>query len=853
MFRTITSMALMLGGLTLSRGVLAQTSDATLTVRLAVGATSQGAFNNGDLLATRVTVFARSGARPALSSATGIMGPTVGTARAGASFTVEVPRLYTPTAAGTSNPYTVEVSWQDTLTTREGRAVGIVALSRGANTVGPITIENDAPPAPASIMCYPNPPSTETDLYVYWSGPSPRPGDFDRFELHRSTTLGFVPSSSTLVSLLPWGVSNRVVTGGTPATGYYFCIRIYDQYGAFSDRCTSAPCRTDPLRDAGPDVMDAAMDVPRDVGPDAMDAAMDVSRDVGPDAMDAAMDVSRDVGPDAMDAALDAATDRGPDATDTGIDAPRDGATDVATDRGSDVAIDLGGMAGFTSTAPTSAPANTPYTYTPRAENGSGVAATMYTATGLPAGTTIDPRTGTITWLPGFADVGRMVMITVTATLPGGTTVRQSFTVTVTCPDNDGDGHGDARCPMSMGDDCDDARADTAPGAMERCNGIDDNCDGRADEGDPTALCGPGQSCDRTTRSCRPTCMSSAECTAAPIVCTPERVCALCIPGPGGNATACAGLPEGGACLADGVGGVFCGCSTDADCGARDSGRICDVARHTCIEGCSTASMRNGCPTGMQCQMTAGGVGTCTRTCTDDDFCETTMPGRPRCTPVGTPRLCLECINDGDCGRNLNGRRYCDSTNGTCVACQTGRATQCVASGAGAACLQGGVCGCNADSDCGGANSGRICDAFARVCRSGCRPMATTGNRCSGSDLCVMTVTGVGRCQTPASDAGPANDVGSDAVVADVVTTDGSPSLDTGLQPMTDVVSTDNATPNDIAQAVDVVDASVNPNQPNGANDGSCGCRATRTTNAQTTTMLLAMLAFVAGMRRRRR
>ena len=42
--------------------------------------------------------------------------------------------------------------------------------------------------------------------------------------------------------------------------------------------------------------------------------------------------------------------------------------------------------------------------------------------------------------------------------------------------DDDGDGWG-------APDDCDDANPDVHPGAIEECNGVDDNCDGQADEG----------------------------------------------------------------------------------------------------------------------------------------------------------------------------------------------------------------------------------------------------------------------------------------------------------------------------------------------------------------------------------
>ncbi len=64
--------------------------------------------------------------------------------------------------------------------------------------------------------------------------------------------------------------------------------------------------------------------------------------------------------------------------------------------------------------------------------------------------------------------------------------------------DDDGDGHGDAKCSATTpgtlpGDDCDDANADVYPGAAETCNGLDDDCDGKDDLQDGLPLYGDAQ------------------------------------------------------------------------------------------------------------------------------------------------------------------------------------------------------------------------------------------------------------------------------------------------------------------------------------------------------------------------
>lgn len=85
-----------------------------------------------------------------------------------------------------------------------------------------------------------------------------------------------------------------------------------------------------------------------------------------------------------------------------------------------------------------------------------------------------------------------------------------------TWPDADGDGHGDTLGAPSSGcggggraqndDDCDDRDANVHPGASERCNQKDDDCDGQVDEG-ARVRCGTGW-CEALGPTCR-----SEDCT----------------------------------------------------------------------------------------------------------------------------------------------------------------------------------------------------------------------------------------------------------------------------------------------------------------------------------------------------
>jgi hypothetical protein len=102
------------------------------------------------------------------------------------------------------------------------------------------------------------------------------------------------------------------------------------------------------------------------------------------------------------------------------------------------------------------------------------------------------------------------------------------------CVDEDGDGYGTGT--GCMGTDCNDMDRAVNPGAMEVCNGKDDDCDNQEDECE-----GDMQACDPNRRQCQG--MLQADCQQT----------ANCITGL---------LCENGKCL----GGVGVGCGSGEDC-----------------------------------------------------------------------------------------------------------------------------------------------------------------------------------------------------------------------------------------------------------------------------------------------
>jgi uncharacterized repeat protein (TIGR01451 family)/MYXO-CTERM domain-containing protein len=248
--------------------------------------------------------------------------------------------------------------------------------------------------------------------------------------------------------------------------------------------------------------------------------------------------------------------------------------------------------------------------------------------------------------------------------------------------------------------------------------------------------------CD-STHTCAP-CASDAECAAVDPqtpACQPSGALAgSCTQCSASNPSLCGGTtPE---CLASlGV----CGCSStdgDSECGAVDSGIICNGPAGECVPGCSKATGRNDCPSSQYCSDQTGAVGVCRgQPCNVDGDCSSPLP---RCYTAPEPNECVQCITDSDCPSSM----LCN-TNHACVECLDG--ADCQASGSGTACLPNGTCGCTTDPDCGASDSGRVCDTAASTCTTGCR--GTGGNGCPTGEVCTSTDSSIGSCVECVTDA----------------------------------------------------------------------------------------------------
>lgn len=190
--------------------------------------------------------------------------------------------------------------------------------------------------------------------------------------------------------------------------------------------------------------------------------------------------------------------------------------------------------------------------------------------------------------------------------------------------DLDGDGYGTrtnvvrSPCSPSPGyapntSDCDDDDPATNPGALELCDGVDQNCNALPDDEGLECRAGKGECAAVGALRCDQRNGEPARCTATPAPPSEETCngrdddCDGIIDG---SDALCASSLQGPACVREGF-AALCGCSLDQDCGSPTSGRICDERAHRCVDGCNGEPGRNGCPAGSSCVAMARADGVC--------------------------------------------------------------------------------------------------------------------------------------------------------------------------------------------------------------------------------------------------
>lgn len=150
--------------------------------------------------------------------------------------------------------------------------------------------------------------------------------------------------------------------------------------------------------------------------------------------------------------------------------------------------------------------------------------------------------------------------------------------------------------------DCDDGDPLVNPNATEVCDGVDQNCNGVADDVGLACRVGIG-GCRVEGKTECPNAGEAVVCSAAPLSGTAESCNGLdddC----NGKIDDAAGLcpsPDRPTCVRNGM-SATCGCQLDLDCGSVTSGRICNVAKGVCEQGCSAEPGRNGCEQGATCK-----------------------------------------------------------------------------------------------------------------------------------------------------------------------------------------------------------------------------------------------------------
>lgn len=292
----------------------------------------------------------------------------------------------------------------------------------------------------------------------------------------------------------------------------------------------------------------------------------------------------------------------------------------------------------------------------------------------------------------------------------------------------DGDYDGDPP-RVCGGTDCDDSKSFVYTGAPDRCNSIDDDCDGVIDDGADVA-CGDRHVCDTGACVCQAayaTCFGSTACID---LTTNASHCGACGQGCGPGGTCSGGTcscPSGLEFCGFGYGCVntvsnpgHCGSCTNAcaereGCAGNTCVAPCGGTRQPCCSdypSCNTDACSSGVCGGCEpplsfcgalCKDTrsdAANCGTCGNICSGTTpFCVSgscTCPtGRTTCGSTCVDLL-TEASSCGTCGHACGTSEFCSA--GTCTSCGTDGALCCpggpLCASGNASRYEAGVCYC---------------------------------------------------------------------------------------------------------------------------------------------------------------